>query len=144
MNVSYQDFLSQKAYCFESHGVDVADSQLPQPLYEFQARLTKWTLKKGRSALWADTGLGKTFMQVSWAHHVPGPVLIAAPLCVSRQTIEEAKKIDIAISAKFGEEKIQIINYEKLHHVDPANYAGVVLDEFHPEIGRWLYAHKAN
>ena len=70
-------------------------------LFPFQTDIVKWACRKGKSAIWAGTGLGKTFMQVAWADQVTkrtgGRVLILAPLAVSSQTIGEAKKIDVGI-----------------------------------------------
>jgi hypothetical protein len=101
-------------------------------LFPFQADLTKWAIRKGKAALWAGTGLGKTIMQVSWAEQVSiytgRPVLILAPLAVSSQTIEEAKTIDVEVS-RHRSGQIQIANYEQLHNIDPSQFAGVVLDE---------------
>ena len=99
---------------------------LPDGLYPFQAALAGWALKKGRAALWADTGLGKTRMQVAWASQIPGRVLILAPLMVGPQTVAEGARIGVAIGET---ERVTITNYERLHHVRPDTYAGVVLDE---------------
>src|SRR3990172_4634497 len=91
--------------------VPVDQSELPTGMYEFQRRLTAWALKKGRAALWADTGLGKTRMQVAWADKIPGRVLILAPLCVGPQTITEAQRIGVTVSP-FGQGgRIEILNY---------------------------------
>src|SRR5207244_9147183 len=98
-------------------------------LYPFQQALTRWALRKGRAALWADTGLGKTLMQVAWAVKIPGRVLILAPLCVSQQTIREAGKIGIEVSPFGVGGRIETLNYERLHHVQPDAYEGIVLDE---------------
>jgi DNA modification methylase len=110
-------------------GCGIPDATLPAELYPFQDRLTAWALRKGRACLWADTGLGKTRMQVAWASAIPGRVLILAPLCVGPQTIAEARRIGITVG-EFGDgARIEITNYERLHHVDPRAYAGIVLDE---------------
>ena len=76
----YEDFLIGKRR--EWSGQGVSDFSLPPSLYPFQAALTSWALRKGRAAIFADTGLGKTAMQLAWAVNIPGPVLILAPLCV--------------------------------------------------------------
>jgi len=125
----YADFLTTKRREWQGVPVPVDQSELPVSMYEFQRRLTTWALKKGRAALWADTGLGKTRMQVAWADKIPGRVLILAPLCVGPQTIEEAKQIGVAVSALGSGGRIEITNYERLHHVTPSDYAGIVLDE---------------
>jgi len=124
----YQEFLSKKSIRFEAEGITLNEKSLPKKLYDFQAKLTTWALRKGRAALWADTGLGKTFMQVAWANAV-GNCLIVAPLCVSRQTIEEARKLKIKIGELGSDSPIQITNYERLHQVNPKLYDAVVLDE---------------
>jgi DNA modification methylase len=99
--------------------------------------LTVWALRKGRAAIFADTGLGKTFMQVEWARivceHTGRPVLIVAPLSVARQTIREARKIAVNVHyTRSGEDLtggINITNYEMIGHFDFAQFGAVVLDE---------------
>jgi len=128
--LDYIDFLKIKKSKIRTNGFE--SSCLPEKLFDFQSDLVKWATKKGKSALWAGTGLGKTFMQISWAHqvvkHTGGNVIILAPLAVSSQTIEEAKKIDIEVS-KYGSGHIQIANYEQLHNINHCQFVGVVLDE---------------
>lgn len=122
--MNYQEFLQSKRR--EWTGCGIEPKPLPSVLFPFQQVLTRWALKKGRACLWADTGLGKTLMQVAWADQIPGRVLIVAPLCVGAQTKREAKtKLGIEIDSKH----LSITNYEKLHLVNPADYQGVVLDE---------------
>src|SRR5262245_10365229 len=75
----YAAFLASKRR--EWTGAGISAGELPASLFPFQSALTRWALKKGRAALWADTGLGKTRMQLAWADQVPGRVLILAPLC---------------------------------------------------------------
>ena len=120
----YQEFLASKRR--EWTGCGIEPKALPSILFPFQQVLTRWALRKGRACLWADTGLGKTLMQVAWADQIPGRVLIVAPLCVGAQTKREAKdKLGIEIDGHH----LTITNYEKLHLVNPADYAGIVLDE---------------
>lgn len=106
--------------------------------YDFQSFLIEWALRKGRSATFADCGLGKTLQQLVWAENVHRvtnkPVLILAPLSVSSQTVEEASKFDIeAIRIKDGRAKhgvgIVCTNYERLHHFNEDDFGGVVCDE---------------
>jgi hypothetical protein len=106
--------------------------------YDFQNNLIDWGLRQGRAATFADCGLGKTLMQLVWAENVHRktnkPVLIFAPLSVSAQTVEEADKFGIdavrSQDGKFAHGKgIVTTNYERLHHFDPDNFAGVVCDE---------------
>lgn len=124
--IPYADFLASKRRDWTGCGIDVDETALPGPLYPFQSRLAAWALRKGRAALWCDTGTGKTRMQLAWASQIPGRVLILAPLCVGPQTIAEGARIGVAVG---GEARIEITNYERLHQVDPARYQGVVLDE---------------
>lgn len=125
--VSYDAFLKSKQRQWDGCGIE--PKPLPDLLFPFQQVLTRWALKKGRACLWADTGLGKTLMQVAWAAQIPARVLILAPLCVGAQTKREAKKLGIVISDLGSGERIEITNYEKLHLAKPENYTGVVLDE---------------
>jgi DNA modification methylase len=126
VSLDYRAFLASKRREWAGAGFDVPVSSLPAGLYPFQAALTRWALRKGRAALWADTGLGKTRMQVAWADALPvDRVLILAPLCVGAQTIAEAAKIGIEV----GGQRISILNYERLHQIDPDDYQAVVLDE---------------
>lgn len=123
----YHDFILHKQRFFQNTGFEPVLPYHPS-LFEFQKALVSWAIRKGKAAIWAGCGLGKTRMQLEWAraitHHTGKPVLILAPLAVSSQTIEEGKIIDIEVSGN-----IQITNYEKLHKVDPRVYSGVVLDE---------------
>lgn len=106
-------------------------------LFDFQNAIVKWAVKKGRAAIFADTGLGKTLMQLSWAFEVAcytkKPVLILAPLAVSDQTIEQGKKFGIDIEKYCGADlfgpHIYITNYEQMDHVDFDSLGGLVLDE---------------
>lgn len=107
------------------------------PMFDFQAACVKWALKRGRAALFLDTGLGKTLCQATWAkkvvEHTGGNVIIAAPLCVAQQTVEESAKFGITVRYCRSDEEVQegitITNYEMLQHFDLDAFAGVVLDE---------------
>ena len=109
---------------------------MPDFLFDFQKYLVEWSLRKGRSAIFADCGLGKTPMQLVWAENVVrktnGNVLIVTPLSVSKQTIMEGKKFGIgAARSKDGQPqgKITVTNYEQLSKFNPADYIGFVSDE---------------
>lgn len=109
---------------------------LPDFLFDFQSSLVEWAVRKGRAAIFADCGLGKTPMQLVWAENVVRktnrPVLVIAPLSVSAQTVREANKFGIEVARSTDGrvlEKIVITNYERLHHFDPADFEGVVCDE---------------
>ena len=76
---------------------------MPPQLFDWQQAIVRWALRKGRAAIFADCGLGKTFMQLAWAANVPGRVLLVAPLCVAEQTVSEGQKIGIdVVYAKRG------------------------------------------
>lgn len=131
----YQEFIKTKQLVDVPTGFD---RDVPiGPLFDFQAACVKWALKRGRAALFLDTGLGKTICQVTWAkyvcEHTGGNVIIAAPLCVSQQTVEEAAKYGIKVKYCRDEEEaedgITITNYEMLEHFDLDSFVGVVLDE---------------
>ena len=129
--LNYQDFISSKRVCAEPVGLSSVPSLSPH-LFGFQRAIVEWALKRGRAAIWADCGMGKTPIQIEWAKHVPGPVLILAPIAVAVQTVREGEKFGIPViysrdGAPRG--KITITNYEMFHHFDPADYTGVVLDE---------------
>lgn len=133
--MNYEDFVKTKS----SIDVAVGFDPLPinQQLFDFQQVIVEWACRRGRAAIFADTGLGKTAMQVEWArqvaHHTGGKVLILAPLCVAQQTVHEAKKFGTSIqycrSQLDVRENIIITNYEMLEHFDVSTFSGVVLDE---------------
>lgn len=130
--MSYADFLHSKQRRWA--GAGIAATLLPDLLFDWQRAIVRWALKKGRAAIFADCGLGKTFMQLAWAQQIPGRVLILAPLCVAEQTVAEGVKLGIAVVyAQRGSDApdapITITNYERLDGFDPDDYAGVVLDE---------------
>jgi hypothetical protein len=132
---NYESFIASKQFADVPTGFDC---DVPVgPLFDFQAACVKWALKRGRAALFEDTGLGKTVQQVTWANevckHTGGNVIIAAPLCVAQQTIEEAAKIGIEIKYCRHESEvvdgITITNYEMLDQFELDSFVGVVLDE---------------
>ena len=126
----YADFLTTKRLRVDNVGVTEPGEVNPL-LFPFQRDLVRWAVRKGRAALFADTGLGKTFMQLEWARLIGTPTLIVAPLSVARQTIREASKLglDVVYSRDGGVWPLTITNYEMLEHVDPAQFGAVVLDE---------------
>lgn len=131
--MSYQDFLASKAIVFKPSGIQAQQSNVHDKLFDFQKDLVTWAVRKGRAAIFADTGLGKTFMQLEWARLIGERCLIVAPLSVARQTVNEARKIDIEVHyTRSGEDimdGINITNYEMLDHFDAAAFGAVVLDE---------------
>ena len=129
----YAALLQKKTAVVTPVGIEVDPSAIHTTLFPFQRDIVRWALRKGRCAIWADTGLGKTFMQVEWARHIGGDVLIVAPLSVTRQTVNEAAKLGITVRyCRHGSEVqpgITITNYEMIEHFDAAQFNGVVLDE---------------
>jgi hypothetical protein len=133
--MNYQQFLKSKVKAHEASGFPVAEVDLNEHLFGFQKWIVKTALLKGRYAIFADCGLGKTLMQLEWAEqvvrHTGKPVLILAPLAVSGQTIQEGFKFGIDVYKLSGTPRaeIYITNYEQLDHVNPDLFAGIVLDE---------------
>ena len=133
----YQAFLESKRLIAPSVGFEVAPQDLSPALFDFQATIVRWALKKGRAAVFAYTGLGKTIMQLEWARLVAEytglPVLILAPLAVAQQTVSEGEKFGIPVTLCRSQADmrpgVNIANYEMLHHLDPQAFGGVVLDE---------------
>lgn len=132
----YQEFLKQKSFRHVESGF--TPDELPYPLFDYQEPIVRWAIKRGKAAIFADTGLGKTIMQLAWADqvakHTKGPVLVLAPLAVSNQTIEEGQKYGIHVEkanpgAAFFGPGIVITNYEQLHKFSPGDFQGLVLDE---------------
>ena len=128
----YRDFLASKARLHACNGIDVDPSELHSSLFDWQARIVSWALRKGQACLFEDCGLGKTFQQLAWAHHVPGDVLLVAPLAVAEQTKAEADRW--GYSARVSRDgskaaKITITNYEQIQKFDLADFGGLVLDE---------------
>lgn len=135
--IDYESFIAAKHMAVPPCGFDVPEDKVSGVLFDFQRVIVKWALKKGRAAIFADTGLGKTGMQVTWAKHVADhtqkPVLIVAPLCVAHQTVSEALKFGVEVNYCREQDKatggVNITNYEMLDKFDLSAFAGVVLDE---------------
>lgn len=129
--MEYQEFLDAKRIVDRPTGMDKIPELNPM-LFDFQRDIVAWSLRRGRAAIFADCGLGKTPMQLEWAKHVPGKVLILAPLAVSAQTCREGKKFGVDIQHSqdgTASGKITITNYERLHHFKCSEFDAVVLDE---------------
>lgn len=132
--MNYNDFLESKLQSGLSEGFKTIS--IPDYLFDFQKHLVEWSLWRGKSAIFADCGLGKTPMQLVWAdnvlRHTNKAVLILTPLAVSSQTIREGDKFGIQVYRSMngqGPKSIVVTNYEKLHYFDPQDFAGVVCDE---------------
>lgn len=134
MTDEYHAFLNRKV----SEGSDGGFTPvfMPSFLFDFQASMVEWAVRKGRAAIFADCGLGKTAMGLTWAENVARrtdrPVLYLTPLAVGAQTIREAEKFGIeATHPRDGRVsgRIVVTNYERLHYFDPSDFSGVVCDE---------------
>lgn len=130
----YQAFLERRAQA--SSGYGFSPLWMPDFLFDFQRTLVEWAVQRGRAAIFADCGMGKTPMQLVWAQNVVmktnRPVLILTPLAVGPQTALEAAKFSIPCArSRDGHvaDGIVVTNYEKLHLFNAADFAGVVCDE---------------
>jgi hypothetical protein len=134
MNNGYAEFLHRKQQLGGDQGFEPIE--VPDFLFPFQRHLVDWAIRRGRAAIFADCGLGKTPMQLVWAdnvvRHTGKRVLIITPLAVCHQTEREAKKF--GIEAKVSRdgtvhERITITNYEQLHRFKQEDYVAAVADE---------------
>ena len=131
----YAAFLDRKTQIGGDHGFDPL--WMPDMLFPFQRALVEWACRKGRAALYCDCGLGKTPMQLTWAENVKRKtgkrVLILTPLAVAFQTVREGEKFGIEVTHRRdglqSGDSIVVTNYERLHHFNPDDFAGVVCDE---------------
>ena len=135
MTANYSQFIQRKSFKPVSAGFDPILSGYP--LFDFQLDIVRWAVNRGRAAIFADTGLGKTIMELSFGDQVckqtGGAVLLCAPLAVSEQIIEMGDVFGIPVS-RFNPafaitSGIYVINYEQLKKVNPADFVGVILDE---------------
>lgn len=133
--MNYNDFLESKKRFIKPSGFDC---QLEtEHLKPFQKAMVQWAVKKGKCGLYADTGLGKTRMQLFFADEIHkrtgGNVLILAPLAVSAQTKREGKTIGINVTLCRTQDDVKkginITNYEMLHSFNADDFIGIVLDE---------------
>jgi hypothetical protein len=131
MRTDYAAFVAGKRASEMAHGFDAEPAA--GPLFPHQRDIVRWALRLGRAAIFADTGLGKTRMQLAWAsevaRHAGGRVLLLAPLAVGAQTIEEAEAIGVNAGRVGSDADVHVINYDRLHTIDATSYVGVVLDE---------------
>jgi hypothetical protein len=137
-NGSYEAFVLRKSQADGNHGF--APVWMPDFLFDFQKALVDWALRKGRAAIFADTGMGKMAIELVWAENVVRKsgrsVLILAPLAVSGQIIREgarfgitARRADAPDSDPGAVPGIYVLNYERLHHMSAAHFDGIALDE---------------
>lgn len=130
----YAAFLAAKTRRVGDLGHEIDAGDVNATLHDWQNELVRWAVKRGRAALWADTGLGKTFMQLEWARLSGERSLIVAPLAVCAQTVREAAKLGIdATYVRDGADAkgpgVWVTNYEMTPHFDPTTLDAVVLDE---------------
>ena len=133
----YDSFLATKRALRHSGGKTLSAEALNSILFAHQRQLTTWALQKGRAALFCDTGLGKTFMQLEWAKQIGERTLILAPLAVAYQTVREGDKLGIEVQYvrsqhhldMWPHQLIYITNYEMVEHFNPASFGAVILDE---------------
>lgn len=135
----YREFLQSKVLAAEQSGfTPIAEDRLER-LFPFQWSIVDWALRRGRTALFAECGLGKSGMALAWANavrrHTGRPVLILTPLAVAPQFVTEATKfgVDAVVHCQSQSDvissSIAVTNYQKLHHFDASSFAGVVADE---------------
>ena len=136
--MEYIDFINSKAVTTYAKGFEVDVSDLNPLLFDFQKDIVRWALGRGRAAIFADCGDGKTAMQLEWAEQIRkrtgGKVIIIAPLAVSVQTKREGEKFGIAVNVCASQsdvraDMINITNYEKLDKFIAGEFTAVVLDE---------------
>lgn len=133
----YADFLARKHRAATPRGVTIDRADVHPMLHDWQARIVQWACKRGTAAIFADCGLGKTFMQVEWARLVGDRALIVAPLSVARQTVRESRKIGVPVHyvrdpadiAALPGANVWITNYEMADRFDASQFGAVVLDE---------------
>jgi len=138
-DTNYIDFLRQKAVIAPSHGLHCDTQSLHPRAFPFQRDVTAWALKRGKSALFEECGLGKTLQELMWADAVcnetGGKVVVLTPLAVAHQTVREAQKFGfdsvgfVRDQSECESFRVCVTNYEKLHLFDPSEFEGVVLDE---------------
>jgi hypothetical protein len=132
--VNYADFIATKQRRHGENGSDCTAAEVNPKLHPWQREIVAWAVRKGRAALWEDTGLGKTFQQIEWARLSAGAgrALIVAPLAVCQQTIREAAKL--GVTARYlreddGQSGLIVTNYEMADRFGADTLAAVVLDE---------------
>lgn len=134
--MDYEEFVSRKLTRDPPTGIASAVETHPS-LFPFQHDIVRWALRRGRCAVFADTGLGKTRMQLAWAdavrRHTARKVLILAPLAVAQQTAAEGRDMGMIVTvcrdANDVQHGINVTNYDRLHRFDTSAFGAVVLDE---------------
>lgn len=132
--MSYDELLARRRRKAQNNGRDVADTDMHPSLLPHQRDIVRWAVKGQRRAIWADTGLGKTRMQIEWCRLSAGTSLIVAPLAVCQQTCREAAVIGVDAQYVTGPEQITgpgvwVTNYERVQSFPPNMFGAVCLDE---------------
>ncbi len=132
--MNYQEFLKQKTRYYIGDGININKDNLHLILFDFQKDFVDFALRKGRAAIFAGTGLGKTLMEIEFCRKATGSSLIITPLAVTEQTVKMAEdKMDVNMNAIASNndiiEGINITNYEKMHKVDFTRFNTIVFDE---------------
>lgn len=139
--MDYAEFIAGKQLQEKRYGFDVPLSSIAPAAFDWQKRIIQWAVRRGRAAMFLDTGLGKTLCQLAWAEQVAtktkGRVLLHCPLGVRKQTYREAGKFSIGVPVVIADDGeslpkgpcIIVCNYDKLHKFEARKFCGVVLDE---------------
>lgn len=133
--MNYADFIAGKSQYGSDQGF--VPTWMPDQLFDFQKSLVDWSVRKGRSAIFASCGLGKTAMQLTWAEnvvrHTNKPVLVLTPIAVGGQTVREGEKFGVdcvrSFDGTYTGTRVVIANYQRLHYFNQHDFAGVVCDE---------------
>ena len=137
MSDNYAEFLAQKRLTVKPSGFLVADADLSIHLFDYQRAIVRWAVRKGKAALFLDTGLGKTPSLLEWGKqvyaHSGRDVLILAPLAVSKQIAREGEKFGIPVTVCRDQADVRpglnVTNYERLHRFTPEAFGAIVMDE---------------
>lgn len=132
--IAYRDFLSSKRMTHEPSGITIQNAKIAANAFPFQRDIIRWALRKGRAAIFAGTGMGKTLMQLEWARLTKQRTLILAPLAVAQQTEREAAKFGIECryvgdQSEVSKRRLSVTNYERLEKFNIEDFGAVVLDE---------------
>jgi len=130
----YQAFLALKEKAVAKPGRSIKATDIHPMLHNWQNELVQWAVRTGRAALWADTGMGKTVMQLEWARLSADTSLVVAPLAVCQQTVREAAKLGITAQYIRSADAVTgpgmyVTNYEQVANMPPELFGAVVLDE---------------
>lgn len=137
--VPYEEFVKRKKTLIRPMGIEIDRDKLNPRLFDWQADIVHWALRRGRAAIFASCGLGKTLVQLEWANqiwkHTQAPVVIHCPIGIRQQTKLEAAKFKVKAPIAIVDDQsdlidgLNLINYEKCHKFDFSQCSGVVLDE---------------